>query len=312
MLKNEKINKWGKNCFNNVTKCPICNSKKIKKINNIQSKIKEINGFFDMMQCKNCLHRCLSKLPTDSFLTNLYKKGSHLLCYDEGEKLQEYNTFVKKNFKQITPYDDHWILKYIDIKKRGKYFELGPGLCGMYKTFYSQGWNCQGLEPRSIIKAPGIKRKINQIIGKVDIIVAFDVLEHVTDPLKYLKLLNTKLKKGGKIFLTFPNAESFKSKILKDKWSMVAPLGHVNFFSKKSVKIMFMKSGFETLILKDFSLVDPRRLVRNLLKLPFKCLKDIILLKFNSLFQRFGEFFMNCLDLINGDQLKVVGKKIQK
>ena len=34
-----KINKWGKNCFNNVTKCPICNSKKIKKIYNIQSKI---------------------------------------------------------------------------------------------------------------------------------------------------------------------------------------------------------------------------------------------------------------------------------
>ena len=202
--------------------------------------------------------------------------------------------------------------KYIDIKKRGKYFELGPGLCRMYKTFYSQGWNCQGLEPRSFIKAPGIKRKINQINGKVDIIVAFDVLEHVADPLKYLKLLNTKLKKGGKIFLTFPNAESFKSKILKDKWSMIAPLGHVNFFSKKSVKIMFMKSGFETLILKDFSLVDPRRLVRNLLKLPFKCLKDIIFLKFNSLFHRFREFFMNCLDLINGDQLKVVGKKIQK
>ena len=48
--------------------------------------------------------------------------------------------------------------------------------------------------------------------------------------------------------MTFPNAESFKSKILKDKWSMVAPLGHVNFFSKKSVKIMFMKSGFETLV----------------------------------------------------------------
>ena len=62
------------------------------------------------------------------------------------------------------------------------------------KTFYSQGWNCQGLEPRSFIKAPGIKRKINQINGKVDIIVAFDVLEHVADPLKYLKLLNTKLK----------------------------------------------------------------------------------------------------------------------
>ena len=108
------------------------------------------------------------------------------------------------------------------------------------------------------------------------------------------------------------SGKSFKSKILKDKWSMVAPLCHVNFFSKKSVKIIFMKSGFETLVLKDVSLVDPRRLVRNLLKLPFKGLKDIIFLKFNSLFQRFGEFFMNCLDLINGDQLIVVGKKIQK
>ena len=304
-----KLNKLKKNYFKKVIKCPICNSKKIKMISNIQSHIKEIDNFFDMMQCKNCLHRCLSKLPTDSYLTSLYKSGSHLLSFNEREKLQEHKTFVKKKFKQIVPYENHWILKYINIKKRGKYFELGPGLCGMYKTFYSKGWNCQGLEPNSIIKAPGIKRKINQINGKADIIVAFDVLEHVADPLKYLKLLNTKLKKGGKIFLTFPNAESFKSKILKDKWSMVAPLGHVNYFSKKSVQIMFMKSGFDTLILKDFSLVNPSRLIKNFFKLPFKCLRDILLLKFNSFFQRLGEFLMNCLDLINGDQLKVVGKK---
>ena len=51
------------------------------------------------------------------------------------------------------------------------------------------------------------------------------------------------------------------------------------------------------------------KLKKNYFKLTFKCLRDILLLKFNGFFQKLGEFRMNCMDLINGDQLKVVEKR---
>ena len=42
---------------------------------------------------------------------------------------------------------------------KGRFFEVGPGLCRLYKTFLLKGWTCQGLEPRSFVKLKGIKNK---------------------------------------------------------------------------------------------------------------------------------------------------------
>ena len=193
---------------------------------------------------------------------------------------------------------------------KGRFFEVGPGLCRLYKTFLLKGWICQGLEPRSFVKLKGIKKNFNQIKNNNDIVSAFDVLEHVENPIQTLKNINKKMKKNGQIFLTFPHSESFKSRILKEKWSMVAPLSHLHFFSKKSTKIMLNKSGFDIVEIDDFSFVEIRRLIRNFFKLPFLFLKDIIRLNFKNIFARIIEFSLNLLDLINRDQLKVIGRKI--
>ena len=192
----------------------------------------------------------------------------------------------------------------------GRFFEIGPGLCRLYKTFLSKGWSCQGLEPRSFVKIKGIKKTFNEIKKNNDIVAAFDVLEHVENPIEILKKINKKMKKKDQIFLTFPHSESFKSKILKEKWQMVVPLAHLHFFSGKSTDIMLKKAGFKTVAIKDFSFVEVRRLFRNLIKLPFLILKDIFKFKFKNITNRLFEFYLNFLDLIKGDQLKVVAIKI--
>ena len=91
---------------------------------------------------------------------------------------------------------------------------------------------------------------------------------------------------------------------------MVSPLAHIHYFSKKSTKIMLKKSGYKILVIKDFSYVELRRLIRNFIKLPIFILKDIFQLNFKNIYYRFVELFLNILDLINGDQLKVIAKKI--
>ena len=118
------------------------------------------------------------------------------------------------------------------------------------------------------------------------------------------------MKKKGQIFLTFPHSESFKSKILKERWQMVVPLAHLHFFSGKSTNIMLKRAGFKTVEIVDFSFVEVKRLVRNFIKLPFLILKDIFKLNFKNIYNRLFEFLLNLLDLIKGDQLKVVAIKI--
>ena len=91
------------------------------------------------------------------------------------------------NFSKIKPLHNHWIFKHLNIDKKKNYFELGPGAFNLYKTFHNKGWKCYGIEPNSFIKAPGIKKKFNEINVKADISVATDVLEHVNNPVVYLK-----------------------------------------------------------------------------------------------------------------------------
>ena len=288
--------------------CPICETSKIIKISIIKSNIKELNEIFDLMKCLSCYHRFISQCPSQLELDDLYKKDSPYVFGGTAQELDQKEYFIKNKFENIKPYLKHWIFKYININK-GKYFEFGPGLCKLYRTFYLKGWKCQGLEPRSFIKAEGIKVNFEEIENNNDVVSVFDVLEHLVDPIEILKKINTKLKKEGKIFMTFPHSESFKSKILKDNWSMVSPLAHIHYFSKKSTKIMLEKSGYQIVLIKDFSFVELRRLLRNFIKLPIFIIKDLFKFNFKKILNRLFELIMNILDLINGDQLKVVAKK---
>ena len=111
------------------------------------------------------------------------------------------------------------------------------------------------------------------------------------------------------LFLTFPNSDSFKSKILNNKWDMVVPLAHLNFFSKKSIEMSLEKTNFTLIYIKNFSLVSPKRLLKNFIKLPFKLLKDLIIFDLKNFKLRIKEFLFCLLDLMNGDQLKIVAKK---
>ena len=291
-----------------LNQCPICESFKIFKLSNIKSNITEILNTFDLMKCLECSHRFISKIPSQKELDNLYEIDSPIVFGKTDYNQLQKNNFIKSNSKDIIPDNSNWIFKHIKIDN-GKYFELGPGLCSLYKAFQLKGWKCQGLELRSFVQIEGIKKKIQDIEFDNDIVVAFDVLEHLVDPVEYLKKISYRTKKDGMIFLTYPNSESFKSRILKDKWQMVSPLAHIHFFSEKSSKIMLEKCNFEIVLIQDYSFVEPRRLMRNFIKLPILIFKDILRVKIKNIPFRFAEIVLNILDLIKGDQLKVIAKK---
>ena len=293
-------------------KCPICKSLNLKIIDKIESNINDFHNFFNLVLCKTCKHRFISKFPNEKYLNELYRNNSNYVIGQYEERKLRKQEFINKGFTQVLPDNNHWVLKFINLEKKGTYFEIGPGLCNLYKVFVEKEWICEALELQEWIKGPGIVHKFDLIKkDKKDLIVMLDVLEHTVDPILLVNKLSTYQTKEGLLFLTFPNGESFKSKILGSKWPMVHPLSHLHFFSKKSIKIVLEQNGYKDIVIQPFSYVEVYRLLRNVPKLIVKCFLDIFSLKFKSLISRISEFILNILDLINGDQMRVVAKKIK-
>ena len=78
-----------------------------------------------------------------------------------------------------------------------------------------------------------------------DVIVLSDVLEHVEDPFSLVRKVSELIKNGGSVYCSFPNNQSLRALLLKERWRMIRPFGHLHFFSEKSLRILFESNGFK-------------------------------------------------------------------
>ena len=97
------------------------------------------------------------------------------------------------------------------------------------------------------IKKISITDDINYYKKKFDIITMFHVLEHIPYQVNILKILKSKLKKGGKIVIEVPHAEDFlilQNELKKFRgftfWSE-----HLILHTCKSLKTVLIKAGIK-------------------------------------------------------------------
>ncbi len=88
--------------------------------------------------------------------------------------------------------------------------------------------------------------------GCFDYIICGDILEHLKDPYKLVRLLGGWLKPGGSILVCVPNVRNYQ--VLRDlifhgKWEYVSAgildRTHLRFFTATSCRQMLLDAGFE-------------------------------------------------------------------
>ena len=84
-------------------------------------------------------------------------------------------------------------------------------------------------------------KDMTKIRDKYDIITAFDVIEHVSSPLIFLKNLKKNLKKDGIILIYTPNIDSLGFSYLKEKNNLLCPPYHLFYFNKNSFEYLCKK-----------------------------------------------------------------------
>jgi SAM-dependent methyltransferase len=88
--------------------------------------------------------------------------------------------------------------------------------------------------------------------GYFDCILYGDVLEHLVDPWKVLRVHNRFLKPGGAIICSIPNVRHYKHMkklLVRGEWEYceagILDRGHLRFFTVKSIEAMVEEGGFE-------------------------------------------------------------------
>ncbi len=80
---------------------------------------------------------------------------------------------------------------------------------------------------------------------KYDIVVAFEVIEHLSDPLIFLKKIKFVLKNGGKIFVTVPNWDS--APVRKAQNYDALPPYHILYFTRSALYNLLYNAGYNYL-----------------------------------------------------------------
>ena len=77
-----------------------------------------------------------------------------------------------------------------------------------------------------------------------DIVLFNAVLEHVVDPVSFLKQLNAAMKPDGSLFVLTPNADSLSYRWLKSWWRELLSIGeHIYLFTPGSLELCAEQAG---------------------------------------------------------------------
>ncbi len=138
--------------------------------------------------------------------------------------------------------------------------DIGCGTGGFLYAAQKSGWECQGTEVSAQAACAAKKKNINvflgplkavsQKAGSMDVIRMNDVIEHLQDPAKDIRLCHDLLRPGGLLLLTTVNINSATFHFLQDQWRYIDPRYHIHLFTHQNLRDMLEKSGFSVISLK--------------------------------------------------------------
>ncbi len=94
-----------------------------------------------------------------------------------------------------------------------------------------------------------------------DLVVCFEVLEHVDDPFDFISVMKAMAKPGGYVFVSTLCIDGFDLQMLWDNSTQISPPHHINFLSIKGFESVFKRAG-----LSDVSVITPGLLDVNIVQ----------------------------------------------
>jgi len=86
---------------------------------------------------------------------------------------------------------------------------------------------------------------IEEVDCLFDLITTISVLEHVYNPVDFMKGIVKKLNPGGAVVMVTPNIDSFWAKFMRRKWPSFKIPEHIAYYDRKTLNYLFEISGLK-------------------------------------------------------------------
>lgn len=133
--------------------------------------------------------------------------------------------------------------------KPKRVLEIGVGGCVILEKFKNNGYDVLGIDPSPFSSREGQKKGINvvqdfypskKILGTFDLVYHSNVLEHINDPVGFLRYQYDQLNDGGNVVFAVPDCTA----PLRHGDVSILYHQHLTFFTKDSLLRMTQEAGF--------------------------------------------------------------------
>ena len=205
-----------------INRCLVCNSKRLSKLFEREDVTLTEKGIIRISNsdsiCRNCGYIGSFNKPTQNSLNTYYKNKIKYKVLDPDYNLKNQINFFKRNFS-----------------KKNSVLEIGSGTNFLKKEMKKEGYFYSNSDISSS------KNNSNHVF---DIVLLNHVLEHISDPFKFIKSINKKLRKDGKIVVEVPD---FNKLISRKSNTYFLSSEHLHHFTKNSLINIFTKCQYSFL-----------------------------------------------------------------
>lgn len=247
-----------------MRECPLCGNKKVDVLSNVLRR-----GTGTVYYCSQCDYGFLDSDFDDAkkyYNEEYRKKFKDVLNSGEESPSEIYE--MRKNYQGDRL---NIISPYFDNNKR--FLEIGSSAGQFLSQIVTHFKEVVGIELSNSCaeyaeKHFGVKvfrDALEQIAwsadDRFDYIGFFQVLEHIKDPVQFMKNVNERLVSGGKVFIEVPNLYD----PLRTVWNVPAyesffyHEAHISYFTEKSIVKLLRMTGFDVedvIYLQDYNFLN--------------------------------------------------------
>jgi SAM-dependent methyltransferase len=213
------------------------------------------------MRCQACQAAFVDRPPSVEELHICYQDPAYF-AGDEGQGYRDYADM----HKALAPHFHRRLRTLQDALGRcGQLLDFGCADGYFLELARTDGWQIAGVElaqemaerAARTLRAP-IAISLDALpAGDFDAITMWEVIEHLPRPVAELSRLRGRLRPGGMLVLSTPNAGHWQAVCEPENWTAYRPPSHLVLFTVQALTAALQQAGFERIIVQRTAPLPP-------------------------------------------------------